>query len=285
MRKLFVCLSLVALCLMACSSEDATGEAVAVVETETEVVTEEETAEVVEAVESGNYTDEMKIPYTVDLDEYGADSVERTGDVVDSPYYYNLDFYNMEDSDTLSIITNFKTQQQTSEWSCGISAMMMVLEYYDSLGDYNEESLSAMRANGSEPGATTLIDLVNIYEELGGFDVVSTYDFEGDEVYEYMTLDKVRETLMEDIPIAFAWNDWGGHWQVMIGYDTMGTETYSDDVIIVADSYDTTDHNQDGYGVYSAERLYYNWTMYDFFTENYDIEERDLLFVIATPEE
>ena len=28
-----------------------------------------------------------------------------------------------------------------------------------------------------------------------------------------------------------AWNDWGGHWQVIIGYDTMGTETTQDDVL------------------------------------------------------
>ena len=54
-------------------------------------------------------------------------------------------------------------------------------------------------------------------------------------------------------------------------------------MIIVADSYDTTDHNQDGYGIYPAERFFYNWTMYDFF-ENMDVEnERDCLFLIAQP--
>ena len=56
------------------------------------------------------------------------------------------------------------------------------------------------------------------------------------------------------------WNDWGGHWQVIIGYDTMGTDTVQDDVIVAAAPYDTTDHNQDGYGVYSAERFLYNFT-------------------------
>ena len=81
-----------------------------------------------------------------------------------------------------------------------------------------------------------------------------------------------------------AWNDWGGHWQVVIGYDTLGTETTQDDVLIVADPYDTTDHNQDGYTVYGAERFYYNWTMYDFF-EGQGIEnQRDLMFLIAVPD-
>ena len=91
--------------------------------------------------------------------------------------------------------------------------------------------------------------------------------------------------MKQGIPVLVAWNDWGGHWQVIIGYDTMGTETYSDDVIIVADSYDTTDHNQDGYGIYGAERFYYNWTMYDFVTANYGINERDYLFLAPVPVE
>ena len=68
----------------------------------------------------GNYTDEMKIPYSVDLSqEDGADHVEREGDHKDSPYFSRLDFYNMKSTDTLTIIPKFKTMQQTSEWSCG----------------------------------------------------------------------------------------------------------------------------------------------------------------------
>ena len=50
----------------------------------------------------------------------------------------------------------------------------------------------------------------------------------------------------------------GGHWQVVIGYDDMGAETTQDDVMIMADPYDTTDYNQDGYFIYGAERFYYN---------------------------
>jgi len=70
---------------------------------------------------------------------------------------------------------------------------------------------------------------------------------------------------------------------VIIGYDTMGTETTQDDVIIVADPYDTTDHNQDGYGVYAAERFLYNFTFYNFFSEESG-ELNDYCFLVATPE-
>lgn len=230
-----------------------------------------------------NFSDEMKIPYAVDLAEDGADSVEREGDHVDSPYFTHLDFYNMQSTDTLTILPKFQTMQQTSEWSCGVVSTMMVLNYYNALGDYNEESLAQIRSNGLEPEATSLIDIIKIFDTVGGFDLESTYDHPGDEIYDFMSLEKIREYIGKGIPVIIGWNDWGGHWQVIIGYDTMGTETEQDDVIIVADSYDTTDHNQDGYGVYPAERFFYNWTMYDFFTENYGIDERDMLFLAATP--
>ncbi len=54
-----------------------------------------------------------------------------------------------------------------------------------------------------------------------------------------------------------AWMDWAGHWEVIIGIDTMQEDNPSDDVLIVADPYDTSDHYQDGYYVIPAERFYY----------------------------
>lgn len=231
----------------------------------------------------GNYTDEMKIPYSCDLSaEDGADSVERQGDHQGSPYFNTLDFYHLESSDTLTILSHFKTQQQTSEWSCGVSSALMVLNWYGKLGDYNEESLAAYRSNGLEPGATSLSQLIEIFQGVGGFDLYSTYDCQ-DQVHEVFTFDYIQKTLAAGNPIMVGWNDWGGHWQVIIGYDTMGTETQQDDVFIVADPYDTTDHCQDGYGVLMAERFLYNFSMYGAFPE----EEggSDFLFLVASPAE
>ncbi len=236
----------------------------------------------VNEVSGGNYTDEMKIPYTVDLEEWGADYVERLGDHQGSPYFNTLDFYNMESNDTLSIISKFKTQQQTSEWSCGLSSALMVMEHFGVRGDHDEESLAMMRSNGMDYAGTTLADVVNILETAGGFDVLSTHDFEDEDLWDFMTLETIEETVAGGTPILIAWNDWGGHWQTIIGYDNMGTEYQGDDVIIVADSYDTTDHNQDGYGVYSAERFYYNWTMFDWFETYFGIDDREMLFAIPT---
>ena len=179
-------------------------------------------------------------------------------------------------------LSHFKTQQQTSEWSCGVSSALMVLNWYGKLGDYNEESLAAYRSNGLEPGATSLSQLIEIFQGVGGFDLYSTYDCQ-DQVHEVFTFDYIQKTLAAGNPIMVGWNDWGGHWQVIIGYDTMGTETTQDDVVIVADPYDTTDHNQDGYGVYSAERFLYNFTFYNFF-DDASGELNDMCFLVATPQ-
>lgn len=231
----------------------------------------------------GNYTDEMKIPYKVDMSpEDGADSVERAGDHKDSPYFSRLDFYNMKSTDTLTILPKFKTIQQTSEWACGVDAALMVLEYYGKMEAYDEQSLAKMRPQGEEPGATSLGQAMAIFQQAAPeLKLDTTLDY-GDAIYEEFTLETIQDYLKRGIPVMVAWNDWGGHWQVIIGYDTMGTPTTQDDVIIVADPYDTTDHNQDGYGVYGAERFYYNFTMYDFFEES---EGNDMLFIAAYPAE
>ena len=232
--------------------------------------------------EGGNYTDEMKFDDGCDLSaEDGADSVERLGDHADSPYFSRLDFYNMTSTDTLTILTNFRTIQQSSEWSCGVASVLMTLEWYGLRGDYNEQTLSQLRSNGDAPGATSLSQMVDMFDGVGGFSCYSAIDA-GEDVYVVFTLDYIQQTLAEGKPVIIGWNDWGGHWQVIIGYDTMGTETTQDDVIIVADPYDTTDHNQDGYGVYSAERFLYNFTFYNFFDEESG-ELNDMCFLVATP--
>ena len=63
----------------------------------------------------------------------------------------------------------------------------------------------------------------------------------------------------------------------------MGTDYEGDDVIIVADPFGTTVHNQDGYGVYCAERFIDNFTFYDFFGDALD-HLRDKCFVAVKPE-
>ena len=188
-------------------------------------------------------------------------------------------YLNAEEADTLvneidKVVFNMSAKK--------IGALM-VLERYDKLGDWNEETLAELRhsLDGTElegyPG-TTLNQAVDIFNGVGGFDIETTADYP-----DGIWMENIQNWLAEGKPVMICWNDWGGHWQIIIGYDTMGTETQQDDVFLVADSYDTTDHNQDGYGVYPAERLMYNFTMYGAFPE----EEggSDMLFLVASPTE
>lgn len=231
------------------------------------------------------FGDGGKLPYTCDLDEScGADSVEREFDHADSPYYTFPDFYNMESTDSLTILSRFQTQQQTSEWSCGGCCALMVLNWYGKLGDYTEESLARFRSNSLTPEATSMTQLTEIFEGVGGFELYSVLDCGEDAARELFTPEFIQEPLRAGKPIIVGWNDWGGHWQIVIGYDTMGTESSMDDVVIMADPYDTTDHNQDGYGTYGAERFLSNFTFYDYFDPSTG-EPNDCCFLIATPQE
>ncbi|MDR1117182.1 MAG: S-layer homology domain-containing protein [Oscillospiraceae bacterium] len=212
----------------------------------------------------------------------------RKSDVKKSPYYPSYDFFVKDESlsSTLSLLDSFKTSQQASEWTCGPSSLRMVLNWFGILGNETEFSLAAMRKNDVE-GATTLDGMVQMLEALNkknaGLGWVTTDDLDEDDcIGGYGLYDGAADgglipyCIENNIPVIIGWNEWGGHWQVIIGYDDMGTPETQDDVLILADPYDTTDHNQDGYVVESFERLVYGWGA------NFD-ERGGEVFVICAP--
>lgn len=263
----------------------------------------------------GVFTDDNKMPYRTTADdiqkyypdtEYIGDNglagaatggYERSGDHNNSPYYKFFDFYNMEDTDTLKILTNFQTVQQSTEWSCGLSSASMVMNWFDMLEDETEISLATQRAEKEYPG-TLLSDMEDIFTYMNDeydqdwvwFTNKDLDDPEGEESYigDYClqagTLEDwyglIPYLLDNDIPMMIGWDEWGGHWQVIVGYDDMGTpENTQDDVLILADPYDTTDHNQDGYVIESFERLVYGWYT------SYDEDNMHNEFIVAFPSE
>lgn len=240
--------------------------------------------------------EKWQIPYGERLvNEYGLEGAvtDSTPSIRGSMYWQIPDFYNMTSSKTLTMLTNFKTTQQVTDWTCGPSSALMVLEWYGMRGDLNEMDLVSLRQN-DKPGATTLRQMVSIFEGLEKnmgqkWDLYSTFDAKldwDDGFYPYVSykgeritlFDFVPQVLKEGKPIIIGWNDWGGHYQVIIGYDTMGTETTADDVLILADPYDTTDHHQDGYLIKSAERLLWD------FSAGWDPDFEYGIFLVAAPE-
>lgn len=222
------------------------------------------------SLQGADYSNDMKLPVSskITTDE-GAASVDRQFDHKHSPYFQHPDFYHMKSTKTLTLLTGFRTLQQSSEWSCGPCAALMALDWYGKAGTYTEASLAAFRHQPADvhvsafpdgyPG-TTLKQMEEIFQKVGGFTYEDTLTFakEG----KTLTPDIIQQELKAGHPILVCWIDWGGHWQVIIGYDTMGTESPLDDVLIVADSYDVTDHNQDGYGIYPTSRFFSTFDMY-----------------------
>ena len=267
-----------------------------------------------------NSKNNKNMPITIageDLDENGgANSYNNDGDHEKSPYWNNPDFYQMKSNDHLTIIPEFETFQQTTEWSCGPSSVLMVLYHYG-IESYTEWDIAVgsetsvdKDAPNAEPGSAnnyyeygaSVRDLCQFLETVPEVEIVDTSyienyskddlitskdgftendidnlfpSFSANALYASDNADDT-ELFVEDAadsyfvswlcghlkanrPVLVEWGDWDGHWMVIIGYDTMDTPSVGDDVIIFADPYDTSDHWQDGYYYYPAERWFTMW--------------------------
>ena len=202
-------------------------------------------------------------------------NIAESGDLSSSPYYYTYDWYNSTSTGTLTMLSGFRTIQQTTGWTCGLTCAVMAMDWFDMRGGLNELDLGALRGTKEKfdayrwGGATDVKMFINVFEainEMEGREVwkwESTYDYvDADGILsdEYLSTEWIRSMLARGIPIFVGWNSFGPHWQVIIGYDDTGTDDTADDVLLLADPYDTTDHLNDGVTVQSYERLYWDWT-------------------------
>jgi len=236
---------------------------------------------------TGEEVSELQKPPFIEVEdmdaEGGADLAGAGGDNLNSRFYKHNDYYNMVDDETLTIIEKYRPILQTTEWTCGNSMAVGVLNHYG-ITKYDEQTCAAMATSNDETG-TTLDGLVEFFKGVPEVKIV--------EAAPYGTQDKTKapfsssslyagensddtEAWVDDAadsyfiqwlvghiqgnrPIMVNWVDWGGHWQAIIGYDNNGTPVISDDVLIMADPYDTTDQWEDGYYVVPLERFFYMW--------------------------
>jgi len=214
----------------------------------------------------------------------GADLYQSAGDNANSRYFAINDYYNMADDETLTIIENYKPILQTTEWTCGPAMASGVLNNFG-LAKYTEK-LCAQRADANDETGTSLAGLVKLFKSIPEVKIVESAPYGKGAVDKPATfsanalyasensdntdawVDKATDSyfvkwltgyLKKDVPVMVDWSDWGGHWQAIIGYDTNGTDGIGDDVLILADPYDTSDHWQDGYYAYPLERFFYQW--------------------------
>ena len=175
----------------------------------------------------------------------------------DSPYFTKLDVYQLESINGRRVVMpHYPSYQQTTEYTCGPAAALTLL-YWHGNKDYDELSLAREMKTRPYPYGTNVKDMVSFFGKIGWTmesslkaDKFSRYDDFKDFVWYH--LEKGRPILVENV-------EWGGHWRVIIGYDSLGTESPLDDMLILADPYDTCDHNQDGYTTMNAMKFFSMW--------------------------
>lgn len=206
----------------------------------------------------------------------GAAANKGKTNVAESPYFKHNDFYNMQSTDSLTILSKFKTFQQTTSYSCGPAAALMVEHHF--FGDTVADDRSIAKYMGTSPiNGTSTSGMTKYFSKERWLVKSSLKDKTPDtpERFKKFVLDNLRR----NVPIIVENIDWGGHWRVIIGYDTMGTEMLGNDVLIMADPYDTADHLQDGYVIVPAEKFFYMWFDAHLFSRN----EREQQWLTAEP--
>ena len=196
-------------------------------------------------------------------------------------YYADLDYYNLPSNENLTMLTGYKTRLQPTGWTCGMSSLLTVLEWYGLRGNLNDFDLANLRHTEKWEAGTSIEEMHNVIAALNELGIVDNYRIKSwlDDPEGLFNPAFVKAELAAGHPIMVLWNAYGWHWQVIIGYDDMGTAGTNDDVLIMMDPYDTTDQNANGYYLESYERLIYGVNYVE------DGESTNTQYVVFIPED
>ena len=203
---------------------------------------------------------EETIPYPAKYGERslldGAAAFNGAADHGQSRYYVANDYFQMKSDATLHILSRFQTYQQTTEYTCGAASALMVFNWFGQRL-YHEQAIAGLLETHATKGSS--VESIADLFDLIGWNV----EYHASTERRFQTVEAAEQVLIDymdrGIPVMVDWVDWAGHWQVLIGIDTCGTETPYDDVLIFADPYDVTDHKQDGYYTYPLGRFFGMW--------------------------
>lgn len=119
-------------------------------------------------------------------------------------------------------LLNVRGYQQTEDYTCGPSAIMSLMNYYGMLKDSQmnkEEELKIAKEMGTNQDVGTSPQQMVTWLENHGFQV---------KLGDNGTVTQLQENLKKGIPTLVEWIDWGGHWEVVTGYNAVG-ETANED--------------------------------------------------------
>ena len=186
----------------------------------------------------------------------GASSFGGVTDHLQSRYYVANDYFHMKSDTTLHILHQFQTYQQTTEYTCGAASALMVLNWFGQK-QYHEKAIAGLLETHATKGSS-VENIADLFDLIGW-----NVDSHASTERRFQTVEDAEKAIIDyidrGIPVMIDWVDWAGHWQVLIGIDTCGTDTPYDDVLIFADPYDVTDHKQDGYYTYPLGRFFGMW--------------------------
>ena len=197
---------------------------------------------------------------------------------LDSPlpeprYYTGIDFTALKSNDHLTVIPLRSFRQQVTNYSCGAVAAMTVMSYYQrpvNNTDADEFCVAhEMYSNVTEKTGINP-EQVTAWFKRDGWN--ASWGTGG-------TRQMLLDNLKNGIPTMVEWMDWGGHWVVVVGYDTRGTENIWDDVIIFADSVDSHDDRVDGITYANYGQFDSMWFDAHYFPENMSSR----VYVVAAP--
>lgn len=201
----------------------------------------------------------------------GAAADQGKHDILDSEYFKIPDIYNMKSTSSRQILTHFQTYQETSDISSACAAILMILNHYGNTTLTEKSCMQGLGITDFTDTHATLDDemMKNFYmSKIAtyitnnlGYKVTKTSDLtENDFKDEDTFIAWASKQIKNGDAILIQCNDWAGHHLVLIGTDDLGTSDFTgDDVLIFADSYDTTDHLQDGYSIWGLERFWAMW--------------------------
>jgi hypothetical protein len=194
-------------------------------------------------------------------------------------YYTGINFDTLKSNDHLTVIPLKSIRQQVTDYTCGPVAAMNVMAFYgvNFSPDDADEFRIAREMNISTDGTSNETISLGLTPEQAalwfnrqGWN--ATWGTNG-------TIEMLRENLKSGHPVMVEWIDWGGHWVVVVGYDTRGSELFWDDVIIFADSVDCHDDRVDGITYFNAGEFDSMWFDSHYFPEGM----KNRAYVIAKP--
>ncbi len=188
-------------------------------------------------------------------------------------YYTGIDFDSLESGSNLSIIPLKSVRQQVTNYSCGAVAAMTVMSHYGiPVNNTDADEIRISHEIFGNVSEKTGLNPEQVAAWLSRQGMNTTWGTGG-------SRKMLRDNLKNGIPTMVEWMDWGGHWVVVTGYDTRGTETVWDDVIIFADSVDSHDDRIDGVTYFNYGEFEAMWFDARYFPGNMN----DRAWVVAVP--